>query len=116
MKLTLSSVLLRSLLAFSAYSIASMATAQAVDVAAAEALVKDSKCSKCHAVASKKDGPAFKETASKYKGKADAEAKLIKHITTGPKVKVDGVEEDHAIVKTKDVAAIKNLVQYILTR
>lgn len=54
----------------------------------------------------------MKEIAAKYKGKADAEAKLIKHITTGPKVKVDGFEEEHAIIKTKDTAAIKNVVAY----
>jgi cytochrome c len=64
----------------------------------------------------KKDGPSFKETAAKYKGKSDAEAKLVKHITTGPTIKIDGVEEEHQIVKTKDDAAIKNLVQYILSR
>ena len=87
-----------------------------VDVAAAEALAKKSNCTKCHAVDKKKEGPSFKETAAKYKGKADAEAKLVTQLTTGPKVKVDGVEEEHAIVKTKDPAEIKNLIQYILSR
>ena len=90
--------------------------AQTVDVAAAEALAKKSNCSKCHAIDKKKDGPSYQSTAAKYKGKADAEAKLIKHITTGPKVKIDDVEEEHQIVKTKDAAEIKNLVQYILSR
>ena len=90
--------------------------AQTVDVAAAEALAKKSNCTKCHAIDKKKDGPSFQSTAAKYKGKADGEAKLIKHITTGPKVKIDDVEEEHQIVKTKDAADIKNLVQYILSR
>ena len=90
--------------------------AQTVDVAAAEALAKKSNCTKCHAIDKKKDGPSFQSTAAKYKGKADGEAKLIKHITTGPKVKIDDVEEEHQIVKSKDAAEIKNLVQYILSR
>ena len=90
--------------------------AQTVDVAAAEALAKSSSCTKCHSVDKKKDGPSFKEIAGKYKGKADAEATLTKQITTGPKIKVDGIEEEHQIVKTKDAAAIKNLVHYILSR
>lgn len=90
--------------------------AQAVDVAAAEALAKKSNCTKCHSVDKKKDGPPYKDTAAKYKGKADAEAKLIKHVTTGPKVKIDGVEEEHQIVKTKDDAEILNLVRYVLSR
>lgn len=87
-----------------------------VDVAAAEALAKKSNCTKCHAVDKKKDGPSYKETANKYKGKADAAAKLTTHITTGPKVKIDGVEEEHAVVKSKDATEISNLVQYILSR
>jgi cytochrome c len=92
------------------------AQAQAVDVAAAEALAKKSNCTKCHSVDKKKDGPPYKETAAKYKGKPDAEAKLIKHVTTGPKIKIDGVEEEHQIVKTKDDAEILNLVRYVLSR
>jgi cytochrome c len=90
--------------------------AQGVDIAAAEALAKKSNCSKCHAVDKKKDGPSYQTTAAKYKGKSDAEAKLVKHITTGPKVKIDDIEEEHQIVKTKDEAEIKNLVRYILSR
>jgi cytochrome c len=37
-------------------------------------------CGKCHELDKKKKGPAFKETAAKYKGKADAEATLFKSI------------------------------------
>ena len=45
----------------------------APDADAAQALLKKSDCFKCHAIDKKKDGPPFKETAKKYKGKADAE-------------------------------------------
>jgi cytochrome c len=92
------------------------ALGDSVDVAAAEALAKRSNCTKCHSIDKKKDGPPYKETAAKYKGKSDAEAKLVKHITTGPTIKIDGVEEQHQIVKAKVDSEIKNLVQYILTR
>ncbi len=88
----------------------------AVDEKAADALAKDSNCYKCHSVSKKKEGPPFKETAAKYKGKADAEAVLTTHITTTPIVKVDGKEEKHEAVKSTDTAAIKNLVQWILSR
>ena len=90
--------------------------ADAADDAAAEALVKKSKCTTCHSVDKKKDGPSFKETAAKYKGKADAEAKLYTHLTTNPKVKVDGKEESHESLKTKDDKEIKNVIQWILSR
>lgn len=92
-------------------------SAGAADDAAAKTLAKQSGCLKCHAEAKKKDGPAYKEVAEKYKGKADAVEKLTKHITTGPKVKFeDGHEEEHKIVKTKDAAQIQNLVEWILSR
>ena len=90
--------------------------AQAQDVSAAEALMKKSGCLKCHSVTAKKEGPPFKETAAKYKGKADAEATLFKHLTTSPRIKVDGNEELHDNLKTKNEADIKNVVKYILTR
>ena len=97
-------------------AIASPGSAQNVDTAAAEALTKKSGCLKCHAVDRKKDGPSFKETAAKYKGKPDGEEKLVAHLTTNPKIKVDGKEELHDNLKTKDDAAIKNVVRYILSR
>lgn len=87
-----------------------------MDVAAAEALAKKSGCTKCHSVSAKKDGPSFKETAGKYKGKAEAESELFKHLTTNPKIKVDGKEELHESPKTKDEAQIRNLIHYILSR
>jgi cytochrome c len=92
--------------------------AQAVDVEAAKTLAKQSNCFKCHAIEKKKEGPAWKEVAAKYKDKplAESEARLITHITSGEKAKFeDGHEEDHAIVKSKDQAAIKNLVDFILS-
>jgi cytochrome c len=92
------------------------AQAQSVDTAAAEGLLKKSGCMKCHSVSAEKDGPAFKKTAAKYKGKADGEAKLYTHLTTGPTVKVDGKEERHEIIKSKDDRDIKNAIAYILSR
>lgn len=90
--------------------------AQSVDTGAAEALMKKSGCMKCHSVSAKKEGPSFKETAAKYKGKADAQAALFKHLTTNPKIKVDGNEEMHDNLKTKNEGEIKNVVAYILSR
>ena len=92
------------------------ARAETVDAAAAEALIKKSKCGTCHSLEKKKEGPAFKETAKKYKGKDDAAKKLFTHMTTSPKVKVDGKEETHDSPKTKSDDEIKNLVGWILSR
>jgi cytochrome c len=92
------------------------APALALDEDAAMALAKKSNCTKCHSADKKKEGPAYKETAAKYKGKADAQQKLFVHLTTSPMVKVDGNEEKHANPKTTDEAEIKNLVAYILSR
>jgi cytochrome c len=92
-------------------------SAAAVDAAAAQQLARQSNCFKCHAVDKKKEGPAYKDVAAKYKGKAGAEQRLTEHITSGEKAKFDdGHEEEHPIVKSKDPAQIGNLVQWILAQ
>jgi cytochrome c len=95
-------------------TVASFANA-AVDADAAQALLKKSDCLKCHAIDKKKDGPPFKETAKKYKGKADAEEKLFKHVTSKPMVEIDGKKEEHKAIKSTDKAEIGNVVQWILS-
>lgn len=91
------------------------ALAADIDADAAQALLKESKCLKCHSVDKKKDGPSYKEVAVKYKSKPDAVAKLTKHVTEPSKVEIDGVKEDHGGVKTRDPAKVSNLVQWILS-
>ena len=44
------------------------------------------------------------------------EAALYKHLTTNPKIKIDGKEETHESLKTKNDAEIKNVIAYILSR
>jgi cytochrome c len=94
------------------------ALAADVDADAAQALAKKNDCMKCHAIDKTKKGPSFKKTAAKYKGKtAEGEEKILKNITTGPKVKLeDGTEEDHKIIDSKDPKAIKNLIDWILSQ
>jgi cytochrome c len=94
----------------------SLPAAAAPDADAANKVLKDSGCTKCHSVDKAKKGPAFKAVAAKYKGKADAEAKVTDVITKSPKVKMDGADEEHAAVKTKDAAQVKNLVEWILAQ
>jgi cytochrome c len=95
-------------------------SAFAVDADAAKQLAKQNNCFKCHAIDKDKDGPAYHKVAEKYKGKANAEARLVEHITSGEKAKFpDGHEEEHKVAKTsppKDMEQIKNLVQWILAQ
>jgi cytochrome c len=85
------------------------------DADAAQSLAKKSKCTTCHSVDKKKDGPSYKSIAAKYKGQADAANKLFTHLTSNPKIKVDGKDETHEAPKTKNEADIKNLVAWILS-
>jgi cytochrome c len=48
-----------------------------------EALAKKHNCTACHAVDKKLVGPAYKEVAKKYKGQADAAAKLAEKVKKG---------------------------------
>jgi cytochrome c len=115
MKINLITATLASVVLMSA-----TASFAAVDAEAAKSLAKQNNCFKCHAVDKDKDGPSYKKVAEKFKGKADAEAKLVNHITSGEKAKfADGHEEEHKIVKTsppKDMDQVKNLVQWILAQ
>lgn len=92
--------------------------AHALDAKQAEDLAWSNNCSKCHDAGPDKDAPEFKKIAEKYRGDEKAEAKLVKHLTSGNPVKFpDGHEEDHKIVRTKpaeDKAQIRNLVQWVL--
>ena len=53
----------------------------AAGVASANADLAQANCGKCHEMDKKKKGPAYKVTAAKWKGKADAEAEMFKLIT-----------------------------------
>ena len=72
---------------------------------ASEALAKSNGCLNCHAVDAKKIGPPFMATAAKYKGNADAEAKLVAELRAGkpPHPPVKASEDD-----------VKTLVKWIL--
>jgi cytochrome c len=93
------------------------ASCAAVNAEAAAALAKKSDCLKCHAIDKDKKATSFKKIAEKWKGKPDAEAKLIDSITKAPKVKlIDGTEEEHKVIATKDMAEIKNVVGWVLSQ
>ncbi|MFT3962414.1 c-type cytochrome [Propionivibrio sp.] len=96
--------------------LASAPMAHAVNAEAAQALAKKEGCLKCHALDKRKEAATLKEIAKKYAGKPDAEATILKQITTGVKVKFeDGTEDEHKTVRTKDKAEIDNLIQWILS-
>lgn len=87
-----------------------------VDEDAAKLLFKQNECGKCHNPEKNKKGPSLKKTAKDYKGKANAEQEIIKHMTAGKKVKLDdGTEEDHKIIDTKDQKALSNMAKWILS-
>ncbi len=104
----------KTLIALTSLALTS-SVAFALDDAARDALMKDSKCFKCHAVDKKKDGPSFKEVAAKYKGKAEGEKKVFDQMTTSPKVKIDGNEEEHVKIKSTNEADIKAVAAWILS-
>jgi cytochrome c len=84
---------------------AAAALAGAGMASASEDLAKANGCMNCHAVDTKKVGPAFKEVSKKYKGKADAEATITKALTEG---------KGHPQTKAKPEDAAK-LVKWVLS-
>lgn len=88
-----------------------------IDSDAAEALARREGCLKCHGIDKDKEGPSFKKLSAKYKGKSEAEERLLKHLRSGAVVKFsDGEEEEHRIIRTKDEPAVMNLIGWILSR
>ncbi len=86
---------------FAMVVVAAAGLACAGAASAQEALAKSSGCLNCHDVATKKIGPAFKDVAAKYKGKADAQAMLVKKLETHsghPEVKAKG-DDLNSLVK-----------------
>lgn len=92
-------------------------SAYALDEKAAVSLAKKNDCTKCHSIDKDKKGPSYQKIAAALKKKPNPEEIIRKSITTGPKVKLsDGTEEEHKIINTKDEAAIKNLIAWILAQ
>jgi cytochrome c len=87
-----------------------IATAAAALVLAAgtasaqEDLAKKNGCTNCHEIDKKKVGPAFKDIAAKYKGKADAADKIAGELKAG---------KGHPAVKASE-DDIKSLVKWVL--
>ena len=87
--------------------------ASAQDTESIQKFLKAENCTKCHSVDKTKKGPAYQKVAGKYKGKADAEAKLETFLTTGSTVKLeDGSEEEHKVVKDK--GAMRTFIKWVL--
>jgi cytochrome c len=103
-------------LAITAASLLLSLDAAGTDAGAAESLARHSGCNKCHAVEKKKDGPALRDVAAKYRGDEQAGEKLLKHVTSGEMVKFDdGHKEEHKKVKTQDLEQTRNLINWILS-
>jgi cytochrome c len=110
-------ILVATLFAAGAAVISAPASAQAVDEAAAKALFKRNDCGKCHHPTRDKKGPSLQKQAKKLNEKpSEAMDRIIKNLTTGPKVKLldDQKEEEHKIIDTKDEKQIKNLGAWLL--
>ncbi len=65
------------------YAGAACADEAALSTADGQALMKKNNCTACHSIDKKVVGPAFKDVAAKYRGQADAEAKLVAKVTKG---------------------------------
>ena len=107
------------LLIVAAIAASGSTAALSADVEAAKGLAEQNNCLQCHGIKKEKDGPSFLKTAEKFRGKANAEDEIIKHLNSGKEVKLaDGSTEKHKVIKTippNDAAQVKNLVQYILS-
>lgn len=74
--------------------------------AAAQADVAQKYCGNCHALDTKKMGPAWKDIAKKFKGNASAQADIVGKLKTG---------KGHPAIKASD-AEIEGVVKWVLAQ
>jgi cytochrome c len=91
---------------------AALAVSAAAPARADEALAKKHQCLACHQLDKKSVGPAYKDIATKYKGQADAVAKLSAKVRKGG----SGVWGPIPMAPNPAVsdADIKTLVEWVL--
>lgn len=88
-------------------AIIGMALAGTAYAGTGEDLIASNKCVKCHTATTTKKGPSFASIAAKYKGQADAPAKLVELLKTGG-------ADDHEKVKASD-ADLKAVAAVVLS-
>lgn len=110
----------RTLLGMAAAAFAlslSLPASAAMSEADVEPFLKKAGCFKCHAIDKTKKGPSYKKIGEKYKGKPEGEEKIVKNLTTSPKVKLeDGTEEEHKQLEVKDKEDLKVVTKWLLSR
>lgn len=84
-------------------SLQTLAAQDKAELKAAQVLVMDSNCMKCHAVNRTKNGPSFKQIAARYKDKPTAEETLVAYL------------KRHGALKSTDDLAVRNVARYILS-
>ena len=72
-----------------------------------EELIAKNKCGRCHAAKTTAKGPSFASIAEKYKGHADASAKLVQTLKTGG-------SESHDKLAASD-AELKAVADFVLS-
>jgi cytochrome c len=90
-----------------AAAVATVALAGPAFAGSAEDIIAKEKCSKCHTATTTKKAPSWASVAEKYKGKPDAEAKLVNMLKTGG-------PDDHLKPAASD-ADLKAIVAIVLS-
>ena len=91
-----------------------------INVDQAKSLITKNGCNRCHSLDRDKNGPSFQKIAGFYRGKPEAQKRLIEHLTSGEKARfIDDHLESHAVVVTSpegDKTQIENLANWILAQ
>ncbi|MEX2197481.1 MAG: c-type cytochrome [Burkholderiales bacterium] len=86
--------------------VAGMLAAGAAGAQSPDELLKSKGCLGCHAMDTKKVGPAYRAIAAKYKGDKQAEGKLVAALKEG---------KGHPVKVAASEAELKAMVQYVLS-
>ena len=87
-----------------ASAVAALVMAGGAVAGPAEDLIAAKKCNKCHTAKTTKKAPSFASIAEQYKGQADASARLVQMLKTGPN------EHDKLAASDADLKAVADFV------
>jgi cytochrome c len=87
-------------------AVVGMLAAGAAGAQSPDELLKSKGCLGCHAMDTKKIGPAYKDIAAKYKGNKSAEGKLVAALKSG---------QGHPVKSNASDADLKTMVRHVLS-
>ena len=103
------------LFACTALPLQALSAAEGYNMFKVKRIVSKNKCFKCHAIEREKVGPAYINVSKKFNEDPEGRQKIYSHLTTSPKIEVEGREETHVNLKSGGDGDINEVISWLLS-